>query len=164
MCTPWGGSVGLSRSWTEAWDGQRAWFGHCPCALVSPLSPGSCSLSPVLGIEHPWGWQPKSWCGRREMPWLGVTLGQLWWPWHPPAAPRTQAMAMSQLCLPTLAVCRMSRHKLWGFLRKQEEDEPCQPPEALFVLCGSSNGLEIAASMAETSSATQLCAECTGAG
>ena len=42
----------------------------------------------------------------------------------------------------------------WGFLGKQEEDEPCEPPEVLFLLYGSSNGMEMAVGMGETFSAT----------
>lgn len=116
-------------------------------------------------VTAPVLWCPLSALGAAPCPqcWVwggspGVTLGQLGWPWHPQLLPGLSEWLGA--ALPPLPGCvRMSRHKLWGFLGRQEQDEPCEPPQALFVLCGSSNGLEIAASMAESSSATQMCAE-----
>lgn len=126
-----------------AGDGQRARFGDCPCALVSPLRPESCSLSPVLDI----GWQPKCWHGLREVPWAGGDFGTALMALAPPQL-LPGLISGCEAALPPHSGCvHLSRHKLWGFLGQQEEDEPWQPPEALFVLCGSSNGLEMAGNL-----------------
>lgn len=60
-------------------------------------------------------------------------------------------------CAPTFARCLDVSQGV--FLGKQEEDEPCELLEVLFLLCGSSNSMEIAVSTGETFSATQLRAE-----
>lgn len=134
-----------------AWDGQRARFGDCPCALVSPLRPESCSLSPVLDI----GWQPKCWHGLREVPWAGGDFGTALMALAPPSCSQDSSVAVRQLCLPTLAVCICLDKNCgvsWGSRRRMS-------PGSLPRRCLCCVAAVMAWKWLETSSATQLRAE-----